>query len=81
MFKHSIAANHQTVTLDDFTVLSSGYRSRKFKRKVSETLYIKQNSPTLNKHETSVPLKLFHLIELSFQRVFRTQLNVCGRIF
>ena len=48
MFKQSMAANHPTVTLDDFTVLSSGYHNRKFKRKVSESLFIKQNRPTLN---------------------------------
>ena len=34
MFKYSMAANHPTVTLDNVTVLSSGYRNRKFKRKV-----------------------------------------------
>ena len=33
MFKNSIAANHPTVTLNNFTVLSIGYRNRKFKRK------------------------------------------------
>ena len=44
MFKHSMAANHLTVTLDDFTVLSSGYRNRKFKRKASESLFMR---PTL----------------------------------
>ena len=60
MFKHSMAANHPTVTLDDFTVLRSGYHNRKFKKKVSESLFIKQNRPTLNKHGTSVPLKLFN---------------------
>ena len=38
MFKHSIAANHLIVTLDNLTVLSSGYRNRKFKRKVLESL-------------------------------------------
>ena len=30
MFKHSIKANHPTVTLDNFIVLSSGYCNRKF---------------------------------------------------
>ena len=52
MFKHSMAANHPTVTLDDFTVLRSGYHNRKFKKKVSESLFIKQNRSTLNKHGT-----------------------------
>ena len=60
IFKHSMATNHRTVTLDDFTVLSSGYRNRKFKRKLSESLFIKQNRPTLNRHGTSVPRKLFN---------------------
>ena len=40
-------------------ILSSGYRNRKFQRKVSEFLFVKQNRPTLSKHFTSVPLKLF----------------------
>ena len=60
MFQHSMAANHPTVTLDDFTVLSSGYHNRKFKGKVSESLFIKQKSPTVNKCGTSIPLKLFN---------------------
>ena len=49
--------NCPTVTLDELTVLSSGYRNRKFNRKVSESLFIKQNRPTLNKRGTSVPLR------------------------
>ena len=60
MFKHSMAANHSTMTLDDFTILRSGYRKRKFDIKISESLFIKHNRPTLNKHGTSVPLKLFN---------------------
>ena len=59
-FKYSMATNHPIVTLDDLTVLSSGYCNRRFKRKVSESIFIKQNRPTLNKHDTSVPLKLFN---------------------
>ena len=60
MFKHSIAASHPTGTLDNFAVLRSGHPNRKFKRKISESLFIKQNRPTLNKHGTSVPLNLFN---------------------
>ena len=59
MFKHSMAANHPTVMLNNFADLSSGCRNRKFKRKVSESLFTKENRSTLNKHGTSVPLKLF----------------------
>ena len=51
ILKYSIEANYPTVTLDDFTVLSSGYRNRKFKRKVSESLFIKHNRNMFNKHE------------------------------
>ena len=43
-----IEAEHPAVTLDNSTILSSGYRNRKFKRK-PEAL--------LNKHFTSVPLR------------------------
>ena len=58
MFKHSMAANHPTVTI--ISVLRSGYHNRKVKRKVSESLFIKQTRPTLSKLGTSVPLKLFN---------------------
>ena len=54
-----MAANHPTVTLDDLTFFSSVYRNRKFKRNVSEFLFIQQNRHTLNKLNTSVPYKLF----------------------
>ena len=37
MCKHSIEANHSTVTLDNFTVQSSGYCNRNLTRKVSES--------------------------------------------
>ena len=59
MLKHSIEANHPTMTLNNFTVLSSGYRNRQLKKKVSESLFIKSNRPTLNKHDTWVYLKVF----------------------
>ena len=44
MFKHAFAANHTTGTSDDFTVLISGLPNRKFKRKISESLFIKQQA-------------------------------------
>ena len=64
MFKHSIAVNHPTVTLDNFTVFSSGYRNRKFKWKVSESLLIKQNRPTLKKTCHLSSFEVVQLIEL-----------------
>ena len=59
IFKDSIEANLPTMTLENFTVVCSGYRNRKFKKKVSESLLIRHSKLTINKHGTSVPLKLF----------------------
>ena len=53
MFKYLIEANHTTMVLDNFTVLSRGYRNKNIYRKVSESLFITQNRPMLNRHDTS----------------------------
>ena len=60
VYEHSVNSNHALVTLDDFTIVNSGYKHNKFKRKISEALFIKSNRPNLNKQDTSVPLKLFN---------------------
>ena len=60
MFKYLIEANHLTVTLDNFTVINTAYRNRKFNMNVSESLITKPIRLTLNKHDTLVPLKLFN---------------------
>ena len=57
MFKYLIEANHTIVKLDNFTVLSRCYRNRNINRKVSESLFITQNRPILNKHDTSFLFK------------------------
>ena len=57
MFKYLIEANHTIVKLDNFTVLSRCYRNRNINRKVSESLFITQNRPILNKHGTSFLFK------------------------
>ena len=59
--------NHALVTLDDFTILNSGCKHNKFKRKISEALLIKSNRPNLNKRDTSVPLKLFNRDVIPFK--------------
>ena len=59
-FKDSIENDHPTVTISDFRVLQTGYRQKKFRRKLSEALFITQNKPALNKQEASVSLKLFN---------------------
>ena len=60
VFKHSIEANHATVTIDDFRILKTGCPRKKIRRKLSEALFIKQNKLALNKQEASVSLKLFN---------------------
>ena len=60
VFKHSIETDHPIVTIDDFRVFKTSYRQKKFRRKLSEVLFIKQNKPVLNKQEASVSLKLFN---------------------
>ena len=60
MFKYLIEANHLAVTLDNFTVVNTAYRNRKFNMNVSESLITKPIRLTLNKHDTLVPLKLFN---------------------
>ena len=56
-FKHSIETDQSTVIINNFGVLKTGYHQKKFRRNLSEALFMKQNKPTLNKQEASVPLK------------------------
>ena len=58
MLKHSLENNHKPVSFEDFHILRNGYTNSKFKRKMSEALFIKVLRPSLNTQETSVPLLL-----------------------
>ena len=60
LFKHACNENHKHIDLDNIKVIDSGYHNNRFKRKISEALYIKQYKPTLNTQEQSIPLKLFN---------------------
>ena len=55
VFCHSQRTNHSPVTLNDFTILSNGFKNS-FNRKV----YIKHRKPSLNVQGKSVPIKLFN---------------------
>ena len=50
---------HKHCFFEDFDILWNGYTNSKFKRKISETLFIKELRPSLNSQETSVPLPLY----------------------
>ena len=58
--KHFVETNHKTVTLDDFKIIGKGYRRSKFRRKLAETLHIKEIRSFLNTQEAFVPPKLFN---------------------
>ena len=58
VYKHSVNSNYAFVTLGDLTILNSGYKHNKHKRRISEALIIKCHRPNLDKKNTSVPLKV-----------------------
>ena len=59
LLKHSNTTKHRRVWLPDFKILGSGYSSD-FKRKISESLYIKQYKPEINIQKDAYKLKLFN---------------------
>ena len=58
--KHAIEKCQKYIKIEDFYVIGKGYRNSTFKRKVAESLVIKDVRPTLNTQQKSVPLKLFN---------------------
>ena len=60
LFKNSMERNHKTVALDEFKIIGKGYKRSKFRRKLAESLHIKEKRSSLNTQEVSVPLKLFN---------------------
>ena len=60
LLRHALNNNHKTVDLKDFKIIDSSYHNNRFKRKISEALYIKEYKPSLNTQEQSVQLKLFN---------------------
>ena len=70
VYEYSVNFNHAFVTLDDFTILNLGYNYSKFKKKISEALFIKSNRSNFNKQDTSVPgnilVETLTLLKLSF---------------
>ena len=59
MLKHSIEKHHDNVAQENFKIIAENFRN-KGKRKMSESLWIKDLRPTLNAQDKSVPLKLFN---------------------
>ena len=59
LLKHARENGHTHVWKKDFKILGNNYQSN-FKRKISESLFIRQLKPSLNVNEKSVPLHLFN---------------------
>ena len=59
LLKHAKSKKHKRVSLPDFKILNSGYTTD-FKRKISESLYIKKHKPEINIQKDAYILKLFY---------------------
>ena len=56
---HAKKTRHRRVWINDFKILGSGYSSN-FKRKISESLFIKKLKPDLNIQKESLKLSLYN---------------------
>ena len=59
MLKHSRDKLHTHIWEDDFKLLGNNYQSN-IKRKISESSFIRQLKPSLNRQDKSVPLNLYN---------------------
>ena len=59
MLKHSRDKLHNHVWEDDSKLLGNNYQSN-IKLKISESLFIRQLKPSLNKQDKSIPLNLYN---------------------
>ena len=51
LFKHAVNQGHLHVDLDHIKIMNSGYHNNKFKRNISEILYVKLHWSSLNTEE------------------------------
>ena len=59
VLQHSKETKHRRVTLNDVKIIGNRYKSD-FKRRISESLFIKELKPDLNKQKDAFNLKLFN---------------------
>ena len=60
MVKHNFETSHNDVYSVNFKIIDISFSNNKRKRKITESLWIKDLRPTLNVQEKSIPLKLFN---------------------
>ena len=60
LMKHNIETSHTDVSTANFKIIDMNFSNNKRKRKIAESLWIKNLRPTLNVQEKSIPPKLFN---------------------
>ena len=60
ILRHSVESGHANVSYEDFKIIAKNFNNNSWKRKIAESLLIKEKRLTLNIHDKSVPLKLFN---------------------
>ena len=60
LVKHNIETSHTDVSTANFKIIDMNFSNNKRKRKIAESLWIKNLRPTLNVQEKSIPPKLFN---------------------
>ena len=56
MVKYNIKTSHTDVNTDNFKTIDINFSNNKKKRKIAESLWIKDLRPTLNVRKKSIPL-------------------------
>ena len=60
ILRHSVESGLANVSYEDFKIISKNFNNNSWKRKIVESLLIKEKRPTLNILDKPVPLKLFN---------------------
>ena len=60
IIRHCSNSNHEKVNIENFKILNTWYNNNTYKRRISETLFVKQCRSPLKMHDNSVPLHLFN---------------------
>ena len=53
-------SNYETVNIEHFKILNMAYNNSTYRRRISETLFVKQYRPSVNVQDKSVLLELFN---------------------
>ena len=60
ILRHSVESEHANVSYEDFKIIAKNFNNNSWKRKIAESLLIKEKRLTLSIHDKLVPLKLFN---------------------